>query len=143
MTKLRKKILLIFIPLNLAFLISGIAYGTYVGLCESIGEEAFSCFCRKNFNFYCPGCGGSRSLYYLINFRLFLSFLYFPALPVAVFLILLLDVFALISFIKNKEAILKKFNPNLLIIIPAVIILNFLIRNVLLYLGIDYIGDLR
>ena len=143
MTKLRKKILIIFIPLNLFLLISGIIYGTYIGLCENMGAEAFPCFFRKNFHFYCPGCGGSRSLYYLLNFDLWRSFLYFPALPLTVFIILALDCFALISFIKNEAGVLKKFNPNLFITIPAVILLNFLIRNILLYFGIDYIGNFR
>lgn len=141
MSKLRKNILIIFLSLNLFLLLSGISYGLCIGSFESAGKEAFPCYFREHFGLYCPGCGGSRSLYFLITLDLWRSFVYFPALPIAAILIFILDVFALLSFIYNDERILKKLNLNLFIIIPAVIILNFLLRNALLLFGIDYIGN--
>ena len=47
------------------------------------------------------------------------------------------------SVIKDDEKEFSGFNMNWLILIPVVIILNFIIRNILLLgFGFDYLGDL-
>lgn len=138
---LRTKILLFFGISNILLLAASLIYGAVVARAEAEGVDAVICICKSNLSIYCPGCGGSRSLLYLLRFDFLKSFIYFPALILCAIIILDVDVRAVISFIKNDSAALEKFNLNILISIPAVIILNFLIRNILLFFGIDYIGD--
>lgn len=141
MKNLRKKIIFqFFLPLFLLIVIS-VIYKILTDSALSKGEELIKCPFKYSFHMYCPGCGGSRSLSALLSFDVVRSFILFPALPLTV--IILADLFlrALISFIKNDERYIKNFKINLLIIIPAVIILNFFVRNILLLYGIDLIGD--
>ena len=137
---LRRKILLIFLPLNILLIAAALIYGAYVGYYMDMGELAFDCFFYENTRLYCPGCGGSRSLVYLLRLDLLNSLKFYPPLIPTLLIIIYLDFSALLSFIKNSEGPLKKFNPNLLIIIPVLILLNFFVRNVLLFSGIDILS---
>lgn len=137
----RKKTFLIFFFSHLLLILISVIYALTVSYAAAEGKEAVECYFKQSMYFYCPGCGGSRSLVYLLKFDLIKSFIYYPALPIAALLLLFADSLALISIIKDDSKYLKKFKLELLIIIPAVILLNFFIRNILLLLGIDYIGD--
>ena len=141
MKNLRKKILLIcFLPLALLSSFS-VVYKILTDKALSLGEELIKCSFKHRFRLYCPGCGGSRSLSALLDFDFLRSFILFPALPITVLILLYFFVTYLLAFIKNDEKILRAFKPEILIVIPSVIILNFFIRNALLFFGIDLIGD--
>lgn len=138
---LRRKIaLFLFLPLALLILVS-LIYVLLVGEAILSGEDVIGCAFKHTFFLYCPGCGGSRSLIALLSFNFIESFIFFPALPISVLILCDLYVRAVISFVKNDEKYLKGFKSQLLIIIPAVIILNFFVRNILLLSGIDLLGD--
>ena len=116
-------------------------YSYFVGEAVESGKKLFECSFQQIFPLYCPGCGGSRSLYYLMRLDIIKSFLYYPALPIAA--VILADVYirALVSFIRDDLSCIKSFRLGCLLIIPLTILFTFIIRNVLLYMGIDYIGD--
>ncbi len=99
-----------------------------------------SCVFLETFSLYCPGCGGSRSLNALLNFNILKSFIYYPAIPVTAALILYCDAAVLYSILKERYKI-REIKYQLFLIIPAVIILNFIIRNVILFFGIDLLGN--
>ena len=136
----RKIIIFCFLPLLLLISFS-VLYKILVDNALLEGRDFITCSFKNKFHLYCPGCGGSRSLSALLSFKFLKSFILFPALPVAVLILADFYVRAIISFIKNNDKYVKEFKINLLIIIPVVIILNFFIRNVLLFYGIDLIGD--
>ena len=70
------------------------------------------------------------------------SFLSYPPLIPIATILAYHDLVALLSAIKNKPEILKKYtSAPLLISIPVMIIAFFFIRNILLFYGIDYLGD--
>ena len=139
---MRKKIIIFcFLPLLLTVIIS-VFYKVCTDIAISEGRELIYCSFKHKFNLYCPGCGGSRSLSALLSFDIVRSFILFPALPVSVIILADLYVRAFISIIKNDEKYLKNFKFKLLIIIPFIIIVNFFVRNILLFFGIDIIGDL-
>ncbi len=140
---LRKKLTLLYILPLLALISVSVLYAALTNSAVSKGEELFSCHFKETFNLYCPGCGGSRSLVALLKLDLIGSFVLFPALPVTVIILFCLYVRVFISLIKNDEGCLKAFKLNSLILIPVIIIINFLVRNILLiFFGIDIIGDL-
>ncbi len=139
---LRAKILTVFVFSNLILISVSIVYSFMVLKAEKEGREVIECFFKHTLFLYCPGCGGSRSLLYLLKFDIIKSFLYYPALPVAALIILDLDIRAAIAFIKNDVNPIKKFKANILLVIPILIFINFFVRNILLLgFGIDYLGD--
>lgn len=143
LSKTRKQILLLFLLPNLLLLVISLVYGHVTEEAMAAGEEAVSCVFKHNMHLYCPGCGGSRSLVYLLNLDLINSFVFYPALPVSLLFIIDIDLRALISFLKNDPRPLNSFNTKSLIIIPVVIILTFIVRNVaLVAFGIDLLGDI-
>ena len=140
---LRGKILLVCGTLNLALLCAAIIYGAVTREAILEGREAVECFVKHNFLIYCPGCGGSRSLVYLLEFDFLKSFLYYPALPLSAAIIVYVDILTVIAFFKNSILPLKRIKPEILLLIPAVIFATFIIRNVLLIgFGIDTLGDI-
>ena len=143
MSKTRRNILIIFGISNIALLVVSLIYGYITSYSISSGEEIIVCSFKQYLHIYCPGCGGSRSLYYLLKFDIIKSFIYFPALIISLVIIAELDVRAVIAFKKDDLNHILKFNKNKLLIIPIVIFLNFFIRNILLFCGIDYIGDIK
>ncbi len=138
----RKKLVIFYIiPLILLIAVS-VVYAILTHNAVSEGEELISCFFKESFHLYCPGCGGSRSLLALLRLDIVGSFILFPALSVSVIILICLYIRVFISFLKNDEKYIMGFHLNSLIIIPVIIILNFIIRNILLlFFGIDLIGD--
>ena len=143
MSPFRKKLLLFFIISNATLLIVSLLYAHVTAIAMESGVEAVRCVFKHNIKLYCPGCGGSRSLVYLLRFDLIRSFIYYPALPVTALLILDADIRAVISFVKNSPKAILGFRTGALISIPSIIILNFVVRNIFLVcFGIDMIGDI-
>ena len=142
MSALRRNILIFVLLPNLILLVISLVYGNITKEAICAGEDVVSCIFKNNVHLYCPGCGGSRALVYLLNLDLLRSFIYYPPLLVSVIFILDLDLRAFISFLKNDFSFLRSFRAKFLILIPIFIIVNFIIRNVLLVaFGIDFIGD--
>ena len=98
------------------------------------------CIFLKALGFYCPGCGGSRSLNALLDFQPIKSFIYYPPLIISALIILYTDFYTVRSVIKNGNIRMPRF--RVFLIIPICIILNFLVRNILLLFGIDILGNI-
>ena len=143
MSVFRKRLLLFLLISNASLLTVSLIYAHITALSMESGIEAVSCLFKHNMKLYCPGCGGSRSLVYLLRFDILRSFIYYPALPVCALLVLDADVRAIISLIKDSPGAILGFRINALIIIPIIIILSFIIKNILLVcFGIDILGDI-
>ena len=143
MTPLRKRIILCLLLPLFGLIAVSVIYAALTQGAISEGRELITCAFKSKFHLYCPGCGGSRSLVALLSLDIVSSFILFPALPITVLILADLYIRAAISFIKNDGRYLSGFRVNLLILIPAVIILTFFVRNALLILfGIDPIGDI-
>lgn len=127
------KILLI---LNFSVLIISLIYN-FLFKEKLIGE----CVFLDTFGFYCPGCGGSRSLNALLSLKIIKSFIYYPPIPITAFIILYVDIKLIAAAIKLRNE--TNINPSFFLIIPAVIVLNFLVRNILLFCGIDILRDVH
>ena len=143
MSAFRKRLLLFFLISNLLLLAVSLLYAHVTALSMESGVEAVSCIFKHNMKLYCPGCGGSRSLVYLLRLDILRSFILYPALPYCAFLVLDMDVRAVISFIKDSPSAVRGFRLNSLIAVPVLIMLSFIIKNILLVcFGIDIIGDI-
>ncbi len=137
----RKNLLSLLIISNAALLVFSLYYASLTAEAMACGEEAVRCVFKTSLPLYCPGCGGSRALVYLLKLDIVRSFVFYPPLIVSALILLYFDIVAFTSAVLGDPKILSKFKLNILILIPIFILVNFFIRNALLHLGIDYIGD--
>lgn len=99
------------------------------------------CMFLKLTGFYCPGCGGTRAILALTKGRLLTSFLYHPLVLYA----MVVGGWFMIShtierLTKGKAAIGMKYWDGYLWIALVLVIINFLVKNVLLFLGVDVLA---
>lgn len=134
MKLLKNKNTVIFLILNLSVLIISLVYN-FLFKERLIGE----CVFLNTFGFYCPGCGGSRSLNALLSFNFYKSFIYYPPILITSLILIYVDIKLIYSAFKLRDK--AYINPSVFLIIPIAIILNFVIRNILLFSGIDILGD--
>ena len=136
MDRARRRHIIIFITLNLSVLVLAFIYNI-------LFEEGLigKCVFLDTFGLYCPGCGGSRSLNFLLKFDLINSFIYYPPIIITVLILLYANLRLLLAIIKKTETV-TKIDYRLFLIIPVAIILNFVIRNILLFFGIDLLGNI-
>jgi hypothetical protein len=134
MSRIRKRSLYLFLIINISVITVSLIYN-FLFEKNIVG----SCSFHDLLGFYCPGCGGSRSLNALLSFNFIKSFVFYPAIPVTSLIILYVDVLLFMSFIKNRN-FLTLIRKWMFISVCAVIILNFIIRNILLLSGIDLLA---
>lgn len=136
-----KKNLYILLILNISLLLFAVFYTLYFLKTQGT-ESEFKCIAKNLFGFYCPGCGGSRSLLAFLTFDFVTSFVYYPPIIISAFVVLDYDRRLLTSLIKKNTEITDSFKFYTFLIIPAAIILWFIIRNILLLVfKIDTVGD--
>ena len=134
----RKKAAIIFVLANAVIILVSVLYVLFF-----YSEEALiTCRFKETLYMYCPGCGGTRAVYYLLTGNFVRSFLSNPAVLVCALVIAYADVLAVIALIKRERRIFDRFSPKLFFIVLAVLIVNFALRNLLLYeFSIDLLGD--
>lgn len=120
-------------------------YTNYIEKVQSVNLLLFhDCTFKNAFHLYCPGCGGTRAVDALLHLRILSSLFYHP---------LVIYVVICCCFFYIKIGIqLKKQNGDAEIFINTayiwgalILVLTFFVaRNLLLvYAGIDYIGELK
>ena len=130
-----KRLLLLFI-VNFLILSVAMIYNMHFE-----NELISDCVILKTFGFYCPGCGGSRALNHLLHLRFIKSFIYYPPLLITSLLIAYADV-CFMRAILYEESELKWMKPKLFYFVPNSIILSFLVKNILIFFGVDLLGNL-
>ena len=141
MEKRRRNAIILFVLSNLAALAAVFLYLLFMSIYDAESAEPI-CNFQRIFHIYCPGCGGSRSLRALVRLDLVSSFICFPPLPLSLPILGYAEYLLVRGIIDSDARRILKFKPWILIIPAAMIILNFLARNVLLLNGIDVLGDI-
>lgn len=89
-----------------------------------------SCFIKKIFGFYCPGCGITRMLYSIITFDFYQAFRYNPLL----FIMLPFGMLLYFDYLIRKDHSLYKKIPNVVwYIIVIILIIYGILRNIPLF----------
>ncbi len=130
-----KKRILLFLALNILVLAASLVYNF---LFE--GGAVGNCVFLSVFGFYCPGCGGSRSLNALLDLNFIRSFIYYPPIIITSLILLYTDIMFIISTVKNEKRIIG-VSYKIFLLIPASIIIQFAVKNILLSFGIDILGN--
>ena len=140
---LRARILLSLLAINTLLISSCAIYAHLTANALRKGVELVPCHVKHTLGFYCPGCGGSRALIMLFRLDIITSFVYNPIPILCALLLLIFDITAIRAAIKESLTPIKSFNLNLLLTVPAVTLLHFVLRLILLFsFGIDPLGDI-
>ena len=102
--------------------------------------QGFPCLFHLLTGFYCPGCGGTRAIRLLLKGELIKSFCYHPFVPYLALVLLLEAVLffrALIRKGKRPLAGMEGRYPRWVAIGAAIILVNWIVKNVLLVMGMD------
>ena len=97
-------------------------------------REEMQCAFYSLIGLYCPGCGGTRAVYSLLRLRIFDAIKYNITVPFGAFVYIYYNVRAFIAGLKNDTEYFKNQKYPLCIVLVAVLLLNFVLKNVLLLL---------
>ncbi len=137
----RKRATFILLSFNILLFLISLFYAYLVFLAGD--GEVVECAFKNIFHLYCPGCGGSRSVLFLFKLDFLLAFLSYPPIYVLLFFLIYLDSRAVISIVRNDNRYFASFNLNILLIIPAIILFHFFLRNIaLVFFRYDFLGDI-
>lgn len=101
----------------------------------------FPCILYNVFGIYCPGCGGTRSIIFLLQGKIIESFLAYPATLIVVVGVSIFVIKYILSLLLQKVK-KPKLRISYLFIVLGVIVVNWIIRNILLIrYGITIIGQ--
>ena len=102
-------------------------------------REEMQCAFYSLTGLYCPGCGGTRAVYSLLRLRIFDAIKYNITVPLGAFVYIYYNVRAFIAGLKNDTEYFKNQKYPLCIVLVAVLLLNFVLKNVLLiFFGIRF-----
>lgn len=87
--------------------------------------------------YYCPGCGGTRSVILLLEGHLIRSFIYYP---LVLYTVIVGGVFLIrqtITYVTKGRIKPMHMTIHYFIIALGIILINFIIKNICLFYGID------
>lgn len=99
------------------------------------------CVLYTFFGIYCPGCGGTRAIEYLLQGDFLSSFIYHPVVPYTAVLMGCYLVSHTLSIMTKGKIKAMLFRPIYLYIMLAVIVLQWIVKNALIFTsGLYLIG---
>ena len=90
---------------------------------------------------YCPTCGITRASHALLRLDLAAALRYHPGIFLLIALVLYYEISLLFVALRGEELSLKKVKKWPFFAVAALFLVFFLVRNILLFCGIDLIGD--
>lgn len=135
----KKKQWAVFLLVNLGLLLLLLIFPLYEKLIMPLSFN--QCASVPLFHLYCPGCGGTRAFQSLISFDLLSAFRYNPIVPIGAVWFICYEIYMVVCLIKVPSRKIF-FSRPLFIAVMVLWCLYFIIRNVLLFFGVDIIGDI-
>ena len=90
---------------------------------------------------YCPGCGGTRAVWYLLQGELLLSLRFHPLVPYTVLAVILEAIAFLMAGIGGGHRIYPGHEKVFLYVAAGIVAVNFAVKNYLLvWYGIDLLA---
>ncbi len=135
---MKKKRLEYFILVHIIIALSVLCFFLGTNLLSAL--DLASCSFYETTHLYCPGCGGTRAVSSLLKFDIISSLKYNAIVPIGFLLVLAYDIKILKSILKNDMSFFDnhKYMPVLIYVIFLAV--YFILRNVFLILGIDFMA---
>lgn len=120
----------VFFYIGLIIAIPALVLGSWFAISgyQQIGD-VFACKFMKICHFPCPGCGGTRAVYYLFRGQIVKSFLYHPCVIVGVieyFVFMIIYIFR--NYICKKELVKEIEISYYMYVFIGVILLQWIIK---------------
>lgn len=133
-----------FVSVNLLVLLTLALFPLYCDyMWNGAGSDKSVCLFTRLFRLYCPFCGVTRSIWYLMRFDLVNAFIFSPFAFTAAVVFIYCDIRAFIALLKGKERI-SRLSPWISKLLVAVLALTFIVRNILLvFCGYDPLGNIK
>jgi len=126
---------------HLVLLLAMAAFALYgVVVLYLLPTMPYHCFMHDVLHLYCPLCGGTRAFMAVFHFDLVTVITYNPAVFLATLVFLCFDLRALFLAWRGSE---RPLFPRFLLPLAVVWFIGYtVLRNILLFFGVDAIGDL-
>lgn len=92
--------------------------------------------------YYCPGCGGTRSVILFMQGHFIRSFIYYPLVPYTVVVGGIFMIRMTITYFTKEKIRPMHMKMAYFMVALGILILNFVIKNVCLYYGLDLLPNL-
>lgn len=103
--------------------------------------SSLPCLFRAMTGLYCPGCGGTRAVRYLLQGEWLLSFRFHPLVPYTALVLILEAVSFLAAGLCGDRRLYLGHEKLFLYLAAAIVAVNFAVRNYLLvWQGIDLLA---
>lgn len=135
----RKQQWTIFLVINGILLFVLLAFPFYY---KYIKDLPFNrCYLVELFHIYCPSCGGTRAFKALCEFNILKSLWYNPIVPIGAGFFIAYEIYMIKHLIKKteRETFVKMWMVYSFLGVWG---LFFIVRTILLFCGIDMIGDI-
>ena len=99
------------------------------------------CTMLENLHLYCPACGGTRAFHAMLEFDILSAFVYNPIVPLGAIGFIAYEI-GMVKYLilkRDRELFVKPWMIYAVLIFWGV---YFIVRNVLLFYGIDLVGDI-
>ncbi len=133
---LSRKCYYVCVGTTIVFLIAWFTLQAFNISLTSIGPRP--CVWYVAYGLYCPGCGGTRAVVSLMQGEFLRSFLYHPAVPYTVILVLMYMISHTLNLITRGKMKAMLFRGIYLYSILAVIIIQCIVKNVFVLWGSGY-----
>lgn len=138
-----KKLLRNYLILDAALLLGAVVFSAFGAQLMAFFSYWNVCVLHDVFHLYCPGCGGTRALFALLEGRPLRSFLYNPAILLGLCLLLYYHFRAGMALMKKDYAVYTRISKKPAAAFPFVLLGFAVLRNVLLcFFGVDFLGEL-
>lgn len=138
----RKRAIFALVSVNLLALLALALFPLYCNYMWYDGGVGHSvCLFMRLFKLYCPFCGVTRSVWYLMRADVVNAFIFSPFAVTAAGAFIYCDIRAFVSVFKRKERVIY-WSSALSRLLLGVLVVSFVLRNLLLVIfGYDPLGN--
>ena len=94
----------------------------------------YPCLMHGLTGYYCPGCGGTRSVMFLLTGHPLMSFVYHPLVLYAVAVAMYIFVRHIVDLVRHRGLRQRYLTTRMLWVALIIVLVNFVIKNLALIL---------
>lgn len=99
----------------------------------------YPCSLYTMLGLYCPGCGGTRSVMYLLQGRFIKSFLYHPVVPYTAVLVTCYVLSHTLNIFTKGKVKAMLFRPIYFYILIAILLIQWIVKNAVIFINGTYL----
>lgn len=99
----------------------------------------YPCMLLSMFGLYCPGCGGTRAVNYLLHGDFINSFIYHPAVPYATALVACYIFSHTLNILTKGKVKAMLFRPIYFYILIAIIMIQWIVKISMIFINGSYL----